>query len=155
MSTITPIPSSIGNTLPDSASKLSGHAPVAYLVTPTNPVNISTLGRSLAVQSSQRADKNVNTNNKDKDLPEAIKAMLTMIRELHTAQESKLQELREIQADKSLTPAQSKERTQKVQTMILGLGHSLINATQSLSQSLSGDTLTDDQKMQAATQAIR
>lgn len=153
MSTITPIPSSIGNTLPDSASKLSGHAPVAYLVTPTNPVNISTLGRSLAVQSSQRADKNVNTNNKD--LPEAIKAMLTMIRELHTAQESKLQELREIQADKSLTPAQSKERTQKVQTMILGLGHSLINATQSLSQSLSGDTLTDDQKMQAATQAIR
>lgn len=153
MSTITPISSLIGSRSPDATSEHLGRGSVAHPAKPTNPVDISPLGRSLAAQSAQRADKNAGTHNKD--LPNASNMMLKMIRELHTVREGKLQELREIQTDKSLTPAQSKERTQKVQTMVLGLGHSLINATQSLSQSLATDTLTDDQKMQAATQAIR
>lgn len=152
MSTITPIPSSIGSTLPDITSDQAGRTPVVHLSTPMNPVDISPLGRSLAAQSSQRTDKNADIDNSD--LPDTVKTLLKMIRELRAALEKKMQELREVQADMSLTPAQKRERMQMIQTEISGLSSALVGATQNLNQLIKGDTLTDDQKMSAGTLAM-
>lgn len=152
MSTIPPIPSPIGSALPDLTSDQGGRAPTTYLSTPMNTVSISPLGRSLSTQNSQRLDNNAGINNSD--LPDAVKALLKMIAELRAALAKKLQELREVQADKNLTPAQRKERTQQIQTVISGLSGALVGATQNLVQALRGDTLTDDQKLQAGMLAM-
>ena len=155
MNTITPITSLSNHTAPDTGPDPTpsgaGEQSTAHLSTPMNPVDISPLGRSLSAQSSQRT-KNGDIDNSD--LPDAVKTLLKMIRELRAALEKKMQELREVQADMSLTPEQKKERMQMIQTEISGLSSALVGATQSLNQLLNGDTLTDDQKMQAGALAM-
>lgn len=154
MSAITPTPSSVGSILSDTTTPdRSTHTPATHLATALNPVTISPLGRGLAAESTQRTDKNADINNSD--LPDAVKTLLKMIRELHAALEKKMQALQEVQADMSLTPAQKKERMQRIQTEIAGLSSALVGATQDLNQMLKGDTLTDDQKMVAGTLAMR
>lgn len=153
MNTINPTTSLINHIAPDTAPSRTGDLPAIHISTPMNPVDISPLGRNLAAQSSQRTDKNADIDNSD--LPDAVKTLLKMIRELRAALEKKMQELREVQADMSLTPAQKKERMQMIQTEISGLSSALVGATQNLNQLLNGETLTDDQKMQAGALAMR
>lgn len=152
MSTINPIPSPIGGALPELTPDLAGRTPGDHLSSPMSTVTISPLGRSLSAQSSQRMDRHAAINNSD--LPDAVKALLKMIAELRAALAKKLQELREVQADTRLTPAQKKERMQQIQTVISGLSGALVGATQDLVQALRSDTLTDDQKMQAGMLAM-
>lgn len=156
MNTITPTTPLSNHTAPDTGPDTTPSRPgeqrTTHLSTPMSPVDISPLGRSLAAQSSQRTDKNADIDNSD--LPDAIKTLLKMIRELRAALEKKMQELREVQADMSLTPEQKKERMQMIQTEISGISSALVGATQNLNKLINGDTLTDDQKMQAGALAM-
>lgn len=152
MSTVPPISSSSSSTPFDSERDRADHQAPTHLPTPPKLVQISQLGRSLSGNSTQGTDKNADINNSD--LPDAVKSLLKMIRELRVALEKKLQALREVQADTSLTPAQRKQRMEKIQTEISGLSSALVGATQSLERMISGDMLTDDQKIMAGVMAM-
>src|SRR5690606_40718157 len=91
----------------------------------------------------------------DSDLPEAVKNLLRMIRDLRAKLAQLMRELRAVQADDSMNPEARRIRLQQIQAQMSALNGALIAATQKLAALMRDIRLGKEQQMAAAQLALR
>ncbi|NYT65275.1 hypothetical protein H0A58_04740 [Alcaligenaceae bacterium] len=115
-------------------------------------VSISAPGQTLS--------KAGGTNNRyqdidDSDLPDVIKHLLRMIRDLRQALNKLAQELQQIQADSSISAEAKRTRLLQVQAQMSAVNGSLMQATQKLASMIRDSNLDSAQQMTAGHLALR
>ncbi|GAA0222662.1 hypothetical protein GCM10009125_09640 [Castellaniella daejeonensis] len=118
---------------------------------------ISSLGRALfeAASGTQSSATGRYQDIEDSDLPEAVKNLLRMIRDLRAKLAQLMRELRAVQADDSMNPEARRIRLQQIQAQMSALNGALIAATQKLAALMRDIRLGKGQQMAAAQLALR
>lgn len=117
--------------------------------------SISDLGRTM----SKAASGSVATRNRyqdidDSDLPETVKHLLRMIRDLRERLAELARELQAIQADESLDPETRRTRLLSLRAQMSALNGALMSATQKLASLMRDMRLDQAQQMSAAQLAL-
>ncbi|PAU87798.1 hypothetical protein CK507_09625 [Pseudomonas sp. WN033] len=112
-------------------------------------VSLSQLGRELSAKPDGK-HKDID----DSDLPDSIKTLLKMIRELKLQIAIKLAELQELTADQSLDPEQKNARLQALRAELGGLNSALTSASNNLARLMRDQGLSSEQMQAAATLAL-
>jgi Sec-independent protein translocase protein TatA len=90
----------------------------------------------------------------DSDLPDAVKNLLRMIRDLRGKLAELARELQEVQADEGMDPAVKRARLRQIQAQMSALNGALMAATQKLSSLMRDMKLDKQQQMSAAQLAL-
>ncbi|MGB6007346.1 hypothetical protein [Castellaniella sp.] len=118
--------------------------------------SISDLGRALSAASSKVASSASNRYRDidDSDLPDAVKNLLRMIRDLREKLAELARDLRETQADEGMDPEVKRTRLRQIQAQMSALNGALMAATQKLSSLMREMKLDKEQQMSAAQLAL-
>lgn len=114
-------------------------------------IEISSLGRALSTQSTQTQTARNNEDIESSNLPDEIKRVLEMIRELKAQLQEQQKEMARILADGSLNETEKKNRLEQAQTMINGLSSALMSASGLLGKLMQEQNLDQEQAMQVMT----
>ena len=108
-------------------------------------VSLSELGkaRSAAAQKNRNIDES--------SLPDVVKDLLKMIRELKAQVEAKKAELEEVMGDQSLDPEAKRLKTEALQGELASLQGALISANATLIEILREQDLSDQQMQEVAS----
>lgn len=101
-----------------------------------------------ALQQAQAVNPNQDID--DADLPDTIKDLLKMIRELRTQLTERLQDLQKLMADASLSDTERSQQAQQIQAEISGLNSAIATATGQLLKAMKAAKLSDAQSANAA-----
>ncbi|WP_323000186.1 hypothetical protein [Castellaniella sp.] len=113
--------------------------------------SISDLGRALSRTAQARGtDRDI----EDSDLPDAVKSLLRMIRDLRRMLDRLMQELQQVQADEVMSADTKRSRLLQLQAQISAANGALIGATQKLASMLRDMKLDQAQQMTAGQLAL-
>lgn len=112
-------------------------------------VSFSQLGRELSVQGEKK-HKDID----DSDLPDSIKNLLKMMRELKQQIAMKLAELQQLMSNDSLDPGQRNVRLQALQAELGALNSALSSVSNNLARLMRELGLSSEQMQTAATLAL-
>lgn len=111
-------------------------------------VSLSELGKSM----SAKPDKNEDIDGSD--LPQAIKDLLKMIRELRAQIVEKQAQVEAIMSDQSLDPETKRQQLEALQTELASLNSALTAANANLIKLMRENGLSSEQMQSAATLAM-
>jgi len=119
--------------------------------------SISDLGRALSRVSSRNASgaSNRDQDIDDSELPDAVKNLLRMIRDLRERLAELARELRAVQADEGMDPEVKRARLLQIRAQMGALNGALVSATQKLSGLMREMKLDKAQQMTAAQLALK
>lgn len=112
-------------------------------------VSLSELGRKMSGKAEEK-----NKDIDEADLPEAIKQLLKMIRELRAQIAEKLAELQEIMADDSLDAETKRIKVEALQSELGSLNGALSSANANLVKLMREQNLSPEQMQTAAALAV-
>lgn len=118
--------------------------------------SISDLGRTLS-QVASRTSSNASSRYRDiddSDLPDAVKHLLRMIRDLRERLAELARELQAVQADERLDPEVKHARLLQIQAQMSALNGALVSATRKLASLMRDMRLDQAQQMSAAQLAL-
>ncbi|MHA3901999.1 hypothetical protein ACTPOE_00085 [Castellaniella sp. WN] len=130
----------------------------AFLVPPASArTSISDLGRALSGVASRTSSNAANRYQDidDSDLPDAVKSLLRMIRDLRERLAELARELQAVQADENMDPEAKRARLRQIQAQMGTLNGALVSATQKLSSLMREMKLDKAQQLAAAQLALR
>lgn len=141
-------PASVAVTQTDAIATLNSQAAEAREPVSLAPqtVQVSSVGRGLAMNSDKAARASRDKDIDEADVPSAIKDLLKQIRDLKEQIQKKLEELREIQADPSLSDEQREAKLNKVRIELAALNSALMTAYASMRKLMTSNALNDEQK---------
>lgn len=149
ISTLSPnTPASVAATQSDAIATLNNQAAEAREPVSLAPqtVQVSSVGRSLSMNSDKAARASRDKDIDEADVPRAIKDLLKQIRDLKEQIQKKLEELRDIQTDLSLSDEQREAKMNKVRIELAALNSALMNAYASMRKLMTSTVLSDEQK---------
>lgn len=120
-------------------------------LSPTGRIEISGAGRALSAQSTQQGSESRYEDIESSNLPDEIKRVLEMIRDIKAQLQEQQKQMAQIMADNSLDEATKKSRLDQVQAMINGLSSALMSATGVLGKLMQEQNLDQEQAMQVMT----
>ena len=117
--------------------------------------SISDLGRAMSLAASgSTATRSRYRDIDDSDLPDAVKHLLRMIRDLRERLAELARELQAVQADDRLDPEVKHARLLQIQAQMSSLNGALVSATQKLASLMRDMQLDQAQQMSAAQLAL-
>ena len=133
-----------------------GFSGAAFLDAPASSrASISDLGRTLSRASPVSAGTPGRYRDiDDSDLPETVKHLLRMIRDLRERLAELVRDLQAVQADESLDPETRRTRLLQLRAQMSALNGALMSATQKLASLMRGMQLDQAQQMSAAQLAL-
>ncbi|MFC4447400.1 hypothetical protein [Castellaniella denitrificans] len=119
--------------------------------------SISDLGRALSQVASRNASNASDRDQDidDSDLPDAVKNLLRMIRDLRERLAELARELQAVQTDEGMDPELRRARLLRIRAQMGTLNGALVAATQKLSSLMREMKLDKSQQMTAAQLALR
>ncbi len=112
-------------------------------------VSLSELGRNLSAKSGEK-----NQDIDESGLPDSIKQLLKMIRELKAQIAAKEAELKTLMADQSLDPEARRVKVETLQSELATLNGAWASANATLVQQMHDQGLSDEQVLTASALAI-
>lgn len=117
--------------------------------------SISTLGRALSkAASGTAAGTSPYQDIEDSDLPDTVKHLLRMIRDLRERLAELTRELQAVQADETLSPDTKRTRMLQIRAQMSALNGALMTATRKLASLMREMQLDQAQQMSAAQLAL-
>lgn len=140
---------SVAERAPTEGKAASGHV---HLASPLSAqTSISNLGHAL---SNTNTPKNRHKDIEDSDLPDHVKSLLRMIRDLRQTLERLMRELQQIRADKQMPDETRRIRLLQLQAQVSAVNGALIQATQKLADMIRDAKLDQAQQMTAGQLAL-
>ncbi len=140
-----------------AGSKTSALGTPASDTAPSSKSSISDLGRALAEMSTKTSASASRRHQDidDSDLPDAVKNLLRMIRDLRERLAELARELQAVQTDEGMDPELRRARLLRIRAQMGTLNGALVAATQKLSSLMREMKLDKSQQMTAAQLALR
>ncbi|WP_457787174.1 hypothetical protein [Pseudomonas sp. PL-6] len=111
-------------------------------------ISLSELGRSLSAKAGKNQDID------DSGLPDSIKQLLKMIRELKAQIAEKQAQIEALMSDQSLDAEAKRQQLEGLQTELASLNSALASANANLIKLMRDNGLSDEQMMTAASLAM-
>ncbi len=140
-----------------AGSKTSALGTPASDTAPSSKSSISDLGRALAEMSTKTSASASRRHQDidDSDLPDAVKNLLRMIRELRERLAELARELQEVQADRNMDPEVKRNRLLQLQAQMSALNGAMMMASRKLTSLMRDMKLDKAQQMSAAQLALK
>ncbi|MFV0456548.1 MAG: hypothetical protein ACK5NQ_16460 [Pseudomonas sp.] len=113
-------------------------------------VSLSELGRSLSAKSAEEKNQDID----ESGLPDSIKQLLKMIRELKAQIAAKEVELKTLMADQNLSPEARQAQLEALRSELAMLNGAWASANANLIKQLQEQGLSDEQMLTATTLAM-
>lgn len=141
---------------PAAGGKVALPAQAASGATASSQASISDRGRALFEMSSKTASHTAKRNQSidDSELPDSVKNLLRMIRELRERLAKLSQELQEVQADRTMNPDVKRTRLLQIQAQMSAMNGAILMATRKLASLMRDLKLDKEQQMSAGMLAL-